>query len=290
MLTFYVRYSTKREEHDKLHGTNIRITDWRRKAMVSGGTNRFVSESYTDEHATIYARRYDEGMRNAKISIVGKHITDIEGKRVLDIGAGIGYFSNLCYESGAKAIATDHAVSMVNRIRSRYENKFSIACCKAHLLPFGGDIFDMVLALDVVEHLYEVQQTFSEIKRVMKKGGILIITTDNPDFSVGVFHFSVARKLLNFMPAGMRDVIRNWYQRRLGKCSRYSTPQSTHVEYYSQPRLVELMQYAGFQLTYFDTFPNRSTYGIYGELVERTLTGPMKRYKWSSALYVFRAQ
>jgi len=258
--------------------------------MVMGENKRFVSEDYTDEHATIYARRYDEGMRNIKMSMVGKHIADIQGKRVLDTGAGIGYFSNLCHESGARVVATDHATSMVDRIRLRYGNRFSIVSCKTHLLPFSSDIFDVVLALDVIEHLYEVRRTLSEIRRVMKGGGTLLVTTDNPDFSVGVFHFSVAQRMLNMLPADMRDFLRRRYELALANRSRCATPQSTHVQYYSLPELVSLMQHTGFQLTYFDTFPNRASYGVYGKLVEKVITGSLKRYKWPSMLCVFKAE
>ena len=268
----------------------VRNSRLRRKGVVLGGNRRFVSEDYTDEHAAVFERRYDEGQRNIKINVVREQLSDLRGRRVLDLGAGIGYFSNLCHELGAGVVATDHSVSMVNRIRSRYGTRFPIVRREAHLLPFGNDAFDTVLALDVVEHLYEVQQTLAEIRRVMKRGGTLLVITDNPDFSVGVVHFSVARVVLNMMPMSTRDALRSRYQRGLRKRSRYATPQCTHVEYYSLPRLAELMLHAGFELSQFDTFPNRPSYGIYGQLVEKVLIGPLKRYKWPSALYVFKAE
>lgn len=254
------------------------------------GKRRFESEDYTNEHATVFARRYDEGKRNIKVNMVRKQITDIQGKRVLDIGSGIGYFSNLCGESGAIVIAVDHAVSMLTKARLRYGNKFSFVRCKTHPLPFDNDIFDIVLALDVIEHLYEVRQALAEIKRVIKQGGLLLVTTDNPCFNVGTFHFLVAKRLLSLLPSIIRSFSESLFRLILRRSSRYVTPQCTHVQEYSPPELIVLMRHAGFQLTYFDTFPNRSSYGIYGKLVEKVLSGRLKRYKWSSSLYIFKAE
>lgn len=45
--------------------------------------------------------------------------------------------------------------------------------------PFNSEMFDVVTATQVIEHLYEVDLFISEIKRVLKKNGLLIISTEN---------------------------------------------------------------------------------------------------------------
>ncbi len=49
-------------------------------------------------------------------------------------------------------------------------------CLDAHALPFQADRYDYVVAIEVFEHLYDPSQACNEIYRVLKKGGVLIIT------------------------------------------------------------------------------------------------------------------
>ncbi len=64
-------------------------------------------------------------------------------------------------------------------------------------LPFKNNCFDKILCSDVLEHLYKRDFALSEMKRVLKPGGILFLVTDNPDTSWkrlqkshGVFYYA----------------------------------------------------------------------------------------------------
>jgi len=46
-------------------------------------------------------------------------------------------------------------------------------------LPYGDQIFDVIFAGEVIEHVFDVEHFLSEIRRVLKDTGILIITTPN---------------------------------------------------------------------------------------------------------------
>jgi len=48
----------------------------------------------------------------------------------------------------------------------------------AHELPFGNETFDIVTAIEVLEHLEKPKKVLSEIKRVLKPGGKFIIVQD----------------------------------------------------------------------------------------------------------------
>lgn len=48
----------------------------------------------------------------------------------------------------------------------------------AHKLPFGSETFDIVTAIEVLEHLEKPKKVFSEIRRVLKPGGTFIIVQD----------------------------------------------------------------------------------------------------------------
>jgi len=48
-------------------------------------------------------------------------------------------------------------------------------------LPFKNNYFDKVICSDVLEHLHKRNLALAEIKRVLKRGGILFLVTDNPN-------------------------------------------------------------------------------------------------------------
>lgn len=96
----------------------------------------------------------------------------------LDIGCGLGYFVKEAVEEGVDCYGIDI---------SEYAVKNAIIKDRIKLgsitnIPFGDETFDVVSAFDVIEHIHpkDTEKAFSEIYRVLKKGGYLIMTTPNP--------------------------------------------------------------------------------------------------------------
>jgi len=50
-----------------------------------------------------------------------------------------------------------------------------------HELPFGDNTFDVLCSFQVIEHLEKPEHFFKEANRVLKKDGLLIISTPNPE-------------------------------------------------------------------------------------------------------------
>jgi len=53
----------------------------------------------------------------------------------------------------------------------------------AYLLPFENNLFDIIIAAAIIEHLKEPKKMLDESWRVLKNGGLLIITTPDPFFN-----------------------------------------------------------------------------------------------------------
>jgi len=99
------------------------------------------------------------------------------GNKVLDLGAGRGWYSQYLAEKGYSVTAIDQTPlfhdSRVTIIKRTLED----------ILPFEDETFDTVLAWDIIEHVKEEAQLLSEIKRVLKKGGRLILSAPHADDS-----------------------------------------------------------------------------------------------------------
>ena len=105
----------------------------------------------------------------------------IKNKKVLDIASGSGYGSNLMAKSAKSVEGVDVSEDAVNYSTVKYNRKnlnFSVG--NASAIPFKANIFDVVVSFETLEHIDEDQNKFlEEIKRVMKKGGKLVISTPN---------------------------------------------------------------------------------------------------------------
>ena len=86
------------------------------------------------------------------------------GKRVLNLGSGIGQFDHYL-SKGVKAINVDISPSI--------RNLHVIA--DAHFLPFKGDCFDIVYSIAVLEHVQKPWVVADEICRVLRQGGHVVV-------------------------------------------------------------------------------------------------------------------
>jgi len=95
-------------------------------------------------------------------------------KRILDVGCGDAFFEE-CHPK--RFIGIDIEITRLNQAHKRGVTNLLLGNAKG--LPFADDAFDGVLLKDVLEHFY-LEQAFHvlrEVSRVLKLGGILVITT-----------------------------------------------------------------------------------------------------------------
>ncbi len=117
-----------------------------------------------------YAGRRDMVMKLAARSHNGLSEKPL---RILDAGCGTGI--NLKYlQILGDVYGLD--ISKNALIFSRTRGSHSLICGSVDKLPFKNELFDLVLALDVIEHMDDEISAVREINRVLKPGGRLIIT------------------------------------------------------------------------------------------------------------------
>lgn len=110
-------------------------------------------------------------------------------KRILDLGSGTGHCTEALAERypAARIVALDLAESMLRHTRQRFSRwqrfrkKHAFVCGDAENLPFADNSFDLLLSNLTVQWCGDLEQTFSEFRRVLKPGGALFYTTLGPD-------------------------------------------------------------------------------------------------------------
>ena len=103
----------------------------------------------------------------------------IENKKIMDIGAGSGYFSVKLAGKGAKVIAADVSDEFQNALRKRIEEN-NIKNIELRKIPYdspdlSNEEVDMVLVVNTYHHIEKRSAYFSKVKEGTKPEGELII-------------------------------------------------------------------------------------------------------------------
>lgn len=110
-----------------------------------------------------------EGVVNSYLYDLGLSWEMLKGKKVLDIGADVGFFAEKAKEMGVDVVSIDDHIN-INR-RARETNMIS----RAENLPFGDKSFDLVVAHSTMLAIHyfngDIKRTIDEARRVLKDGG-----------------------------------------------------------------------------------------------------------------------
>jgi ubiquinone/menaquinone biosynthesis C-methylase UbiE len=108
---------------------------------------------------------------------------------VLDAGSGTGsdvIAISRCLNKGGKIFALDISQELLRMTQQRAGNVGASPLCviaSVQDLPFAQGQFDVVIAKHVLNHLDDLDRGLSELMQVVKKGGVVVITTgvETPD-------------------------------------------------------------------------------------------------------------
>lgn len=108
--------------------------------------------------------------------LILKKLGDVKGKKILELGAGLGEASVYFAKKGALVTATDISGGML-RLIEKLAEKHCVGLmtkqCYSQELPFGDDMFDIVYAANLLHHV-DIEQTLVEARRVLHPGGIFV--------------------------------------------------------------------------------------------------------------------
>jgi 2-polyprenyl-6-hydroxyphenyl methylase/3-demethylubiquinone-9 3-methyltransferase len=102
---------------------------------------------------------------------------DLENKMLLDAGCGTGWFSKAACEKGANVFSMDLGEKLLQKVAEKCNSHRVVGSILE--IPFPDNTFDYVISSEVIEHVPEPYKAIHEIYRVLKPGGIMVISTPN---------------------------------------------------------------------------------------------------------------
>ncbi|MBT3359265.1 MAG: bifunctional 2-polyprenyl-6-hydroxyphenol methylase/3-demethylubiquinol 3-O-methyltransferase UbiG [Rhodospirillales bacterium] len=133
----------------------------------------------------------------------------LDGLRVLDIGCGGGLLSEPVTRLGARVVGIDAAeksiqVARLHAERNGLDIDYRCAPPEDFVQAAGGD-FDIVLNMEVLEHVADLDAFFSVSAGMVKRGGIMVISTINRTLKSLALAKVGAEYVLRWLPAGTHD-------------------------------------------------------------------------------------
>lgn len=106
---------------------------------------------------------------------------------LLDLGCGEGDFLKICQAYKFELFGVDISRYALNKVKKVVRGKFIKADLEKDKLPYANDYFDVITAFDLIEHLKDPQLLLTECRRVIKKDGLLFLSTLNGGYWLGKF-------------------------------------------------------------------------------------------------------
>lgn len=132
------------------------------------------------------------------LSIFIEYLNSPKNRLILDVGGSRNYYNPLM------EILNGNHVYLLNLDRSELAEIKNSICGNARSLPFQSETLDMVLAFDTLEHLIDPDVFLEEVFRVLKFGGIFILSTPNLSDFYSRIVFLLGYSPFNYTPSKFR--------------------------------------------------------------------------------------
>ncbi len=134
-----------------------------------------------------------------------KRLDSLKGLRILDIGCGAGILSEPLARMGAEVVGADPAVPNIEAARLHAEQAaltIDYRATTAEALAEAGERFDLVLALEVVEHVADLALFIERCAEMVKPGGLFVGATINRTLKSFALAIVGAEYVLRWLPRG----------------------------------------------------------------------------------------
>ena len=131
----------------------------------------------------------------------------IKNLRILDIGCGGGLLCEPLSRLGARVVGIDASEKNIKIAKTHAKEsnlKISYYCASPENFKYKGK-FDVILNMEIVEHVHDINLFLKESSKFLKKNGIMFIATLNKTLKSYIFAIVGAEYVLRWLPIGTHD-------------------------------------------------------------------------------------
>ena len=133
--------------------------------------------------------------------------TPLKNIKVLDIGCGGGLLAEPMCRLGAEVTAIDASEKNINvaKIHSKKNNLNIKYICNSPENFITSKKFDVILNMEIIEHVEDVNLFLKSCSRLLKKNGIMFVATINKTLKSYIFAIVGAEYVLRWLPIGTHE-------------------------------------------------------------------------------------
>lgn len=198
-----------------------------------------------DTPAPEHCYRLDESPQSVHSHAL-RHVR--EGARVLEVGCSRGYFSQKLNEHGCRVWGIEIDPTAAEEARAHCVEVITADVDNLEAAPWPGETFDVLLLLDVLEHLKEPERAIRLLGQGLHPSGLMMVSL--PNVANWYVRYSLLRGRFEYQPAGILD--------------------RTHLRFFTRTSAERMLVEAGHEIVHRDLTPGVAS-NIYLRTVGRLL-------------------
>ena len=163
------------------------------------------ADKWWKEGETLYLSNH---LNKSRFEFFESYVPHWKSIKVLDIGCGGGLACEFLAKRGANVSGIDLSLNSI-KVAQEHAKKSNLQIDYqfgvAENLPYEENTFDVVVCLDVLEHVANWEKVICEIYRVLNKNGIFLFDTINKTFKSKFIMIWLLEDILKQIPRGLHD-------------------------------------------------------------------------------------
>lgn len=170
--------------------------------------SKFVKEELGTKDFFVKLRKERYSLEPHTLEIISS--LGVQGKKVLEVGCGLGTDGRQFAENGADYFAVDLAPRHIELAKKAFELfglKGNFRVADAENLPFDDNSFDLVYSHGVLHHTPDTQKAIDDIYRVLKPGGkaiIMLYHRNSYNYYINIMFIRRIGVFLLYLPGGIK--------------------------------------------------------------------------------------
>ena len=163
------------------------------------------ADNWWDQDTKIYALH---SLNQPRFEFFDRYVPTWNELKALDVGCGGGFSCEFMAARGVVVSGIDQSQKCINAAQKHaIASNFDIdyRCGVGEQMPYADCTFDVVVCVDVLEHVADVQRVLAEVFRILKPNGLFFFDTINRNFKSKLVMIWLMENILGEIQKGVHD-------------------------------------------------------------------------------------
>lgn len=147
----------------------------------------------------------------ARYKFASKYVKS--GMKIVDLGSGTGYGESILNKKDTKVFGIDINKEAISYAKKRYGEYASFYRKSVTDTKFENNEFDFACSFEVIEHLKDPRKLLKEVKRIIKKDSLFILSTPNTEVSSPKGKFNSPYHEIEFDYDGLNKLLKSEFKK-----------------------------------------------------------------------------